>query len=71
MHVERDVDEVLSNRLADDIALLVRGVLQELLTEVIAEGICKKIQMNGMIQSLDWLAKHLKNFDGPVINSAK
>ena len=39
MHVERDGDQVLGNRLADDIALLVVRVLYELLAEVIAKRI--------------------------------
>ena len=39
MHVERDVDKVLSDRLADEVPLLIRGVLEELLAEIVAEGI--------------------------------
>lgn len=39
MHVERDVDEVCRDRLADDVPLLVRRVLEQLLAEVVAEGI--------------------------------
>jgi hypothetical protein len=39
MHVERDVDEVLRDGIADDIALLIGGILQELLAEIVSEGI--------------------------------
>ena len=40
VHVERDVDEILRDGLADKVALLVRAVLEELLAQVVAEGIC-------------------------------
>lgn len=43
MHVQRDVDEVLRDRLADDIALLVCGVLKKLLAEVVAKWVCGAI----------------------------
>jgi hypothetical protein len=39
MHVERDVDEVLRDGIVDDIAPLIGGILQELLAEIVAEGI--------------------------------
>ena len=39
VHVQRDVDEVLRDRLADDVPLLVRGVLQKLLAEVVPKRI--------------------------------
>ena len=39
VHVQRDVDKVRRDRFADDVPLLVRGVLQELLAEVVAERI--------------------------------
>ena len=39
VHVERDRNEVLCDALADDVPLLIRGVLQKLLAEVVAERI--------------------------------
>lgn len=42
VHVQRNVDQILSNRFADEIALLVRGVLQKFLTEIIAKWVCKQ-----------------------------
>ena len=39
VHVQRDVDEFLCDRLADDVPLLVRRVLKQLLAEVVPEGI--------------------------------
>lgn len=39
VHVERDGDEVGRDRLADGVALLVGRVLEELLAEVVAEGV--------------------------------
>ena len=39
MHVQGDVHEILSNRLADKVPLFIRGVLQQLLTEVVAKWI--------------------------------
>ena len=39
MHVERDINKVLRNRLANDVSLLVGGIFQQLLAEVIAERI--------------------------------
>lgn len=42
VHVQRDADKIVGNRLADDVTLLFGRVLQELLTEVVAEGVCRK-----------------------------
>lgn len=39
VHVQRDADEVVGDRFANDVALFLGRVLQELLTEVIAEGV--------------------------------
>ena len=39
VHVQRDVDEFLCDGLADDVPLLVRRVLKQLLAEVVPEGI--------------------------------
>ena len=40
MHVEGDVDQILRDRLADQVALLIGAVLEELLAQVVAEGVC-------------------------------
>ena len=40
MHVERNRDKILSDALADDVALVVGRILEQLLAEVVAEGIC-------------------------------
>ena len=42
VHVERDVDEVLRDGLADEVALLVGAELEKLLTQVVAEGVCEE-----------------------------
>ena len=39
VHVERDRNEVLRDALADDVALLIRREFQELLAEIVAEGV--------------------------------
>ena len=39
VHVQGDVDELLGYRLADDVPLLVRRVLEELLAQIVAERI--------------------------------
>ena len=39
VHVERDVDQILSDGLADDIALLIGGELEQLLAEIVTERI--------------------------------
>ena len=41
VHIEGDVDQVLSNRLADEVTLLIGAELEKLLTQVIAEGVYK------------------------------
>lgn len=46
VHVQGDVDQVLSDGLADEVPLLVRGVLEELLAEVVAEGVCVAVRLN-------------------------
>ena len=43
VHVEGDVDEVLGDGLADEVTLLVGAELEELLTQVVAEGIYEKL----------------------------
>jgi len=39
MHVERNIDEVLRDGLANDVPLLVGRIFQQLLTKVITERI--------------------------------
>ena len=39
VHVKRNVDEILSNGLANEVALLVRRILEKLLAEVIPERV--------------------------------
>ena len=39
VHVERDVDQVLSDRVANHVPLIIRRVLKELLAEVVSEWI--------------------------------
>ena len=43
VHVQRDVDEILRDRLADDVPLLIRGELEELLAQVVAEGVWRRV----------------------------
>jgi hypothetical protein len=45
MHVERNRDKVASDGFADKVALVVGGILEQLLAEVIAKGICHKFRM--------------------------
>ena len=44
MHVERDCDKVASHGFADQVALVVGGILKQLLAEVIAKGIYHKFR---------------------------
>lgn len=39
VHVEGDINQILGNGLADDVALLIGAELQKLLTQVVAEGV--------------------------------
>ena len=39
VHVQRDADKIVGNRLADDVSLLLGRVLQELLAEVVTKGV--------------------------------
>ncbi len=41
MHVERDGDQIIGYGLADDAALFLSRVFQQLLAEIVAEGVCK------------------------------
>ena len=67
VHVERDRNEVLRDALADDVALVVGRVLQELLAEIVAEGICG---CGGMDKTLwSYGVNGVENV--PVIRSAK
>lgn len=40
VHVEGDANEIIGNRFADGVPLFVRGVFEELLAEVVTEGVC-------------------------------
>lgn len=40
VHVQRDCYEVRRDRLANDVALLIGRILEQLLAEIVAEGIC-------------------------------
>jgi hypothetical protein len=62
MHVERDVDEVLRDGVADDIALLIGGILQQLLAEIVAERIYSRVQ---------YLRCEAGDYGIPVMRSAK
>jgi hypothetical protein len=39
VHVQRDGNEILSNRFADNVALIVRGELEEFLAQIVAERV--------------------------------
>jgi hypothetical protein len=43
MHVQRDVDQIRGNGIADEVALFIRRILQQLLAEIVAEGIGHQI----------------------------
>ena len=43
VHVQRDVDQVLRDRLADDIALFVGSILEQLLAEIVAKRVRHKL----------------------------
>lgn len=44
MHVERNRNKIASDGFADEVALVVGGILEQLLTEVIAKGIYHKFR---------------------------
>jgi len=58
MHVQRNVNKVLSDRFADDVALLIGRVLQEFLAQVVAKGIYK-----------GWVRKVLRKGDKSPLTS--
>jgi hypothetical protein len=39
MHIERNINKVLRNRLANNVSLFIGGIFQQLLAKVIAERI--------------------------------
>jgi hypothetical protein len=39
MHVQRNVDQILGYGFADDVPLFVRGELEELLAQIVTEGV--------------------------------
>jgi alcohol dehydrogenase YqhD (iron-dependent ADH family) len=44
MHIEGNVDKVLSHRFTNYVPLLIRGKLQELLAEVVTKRILKTVR---------------------------
>ena len=62
VHVQGDVDEVLRDRFANQIALLIGTVLQQLLAQVVSKGICTRISIKESGFGVTAL---------PVISSAK
>lgn len=50
MHVEGDVDQILRDRLADQVALLIGAVLEELLAKVVAKRIWKQMRSTAWMQ---------------------
>ena len=47
VHVQRDIDQVRGNGIADEIALFIRRILQQLLAKVVAEGVGHQISKVG------------------------
>jgi hypothetical protein len=46
VHIERNINKVLSDGLANNISLLVGGILQQFLAEVVTKRICETLQEN-------------------------
>lgn len=44
MHVQRDVNEILSDRLANDVSLIICRELEKLLAQVVAEGVGHEVR---------------------------
>lgn len=53
VHVERDADEVIGDGFANNVSLFVGRVFEELLTEVVAKGVCAAIRC-GQADGRDW-----------------
>lgn len=47
MHVQRDVDQIRGNGIADEIALFIRCILQQLLAKIVAEWVGHQISKVG------------------------
>jgi hypothetical protein len=47
MHVQRDVDQIRSNGVTDEVTLFVRSILQQLLAKIIAERVGHQISEMG------------------------
>jgi hypothetical protein len=43
VHVERDADEVVGDGFANDVSLFIGRVFEELLAEVVSEGVCGRV----------------------------
>ena len=52
VHVERDRNEVLRDALADNVSLVVSRILEELLVEVVPEGVCGCVGTDQMVWSV-------------------
>lgn len=61
VHVERDANQVIGDGFANDVSLFIGRVFEELLAEVVAEGICKGYEIR--------VAKGPR--DVPVMSSGK
>jgi len=47
MHVQRDIDQVRGDGIADEVALFVRCILQQLLAKIVAERVGHQISKMG------------------------
>lgn len=47
MHVQRDVDQIRGNGIANEVTLFIRRVLQQLLAKIVAEGVSHQISKVG------------------------
>ena len=47
MHVQRDIDQIRGNGIADKVALFIRRILQQLLAKVIAKGVGHEVSKVG------------------------
>jgi hypothetical protein len=47
MHVQRDVDQIRGDGIADEVALFIRRIFQQLLAKVVAEGVGHQIRKVG------------------------
>jgi len=47
MHVQRDIDQIRGNGIADEVALFIRRILQQLLAKIIAKGVGHEVSKVG------------------------